>query len=679
MLFNKPRKFQSIKELFETYVIDNVIVTNDDLSFLYDLVAYFRPKNSKTQVSINELLEYLSVNENHCRLVSEYLQNLLSHRKFGRMVSDVGIWQDTGFFEEIKKRSWAKILPNQPEKNTMEYVLNQVFYKHTDNDWVQKIPFEELETLFDTLHFSDMFNKTSANDGALGELLTAIGLLAQRMGGRSLESYIIRMAPEYNYLESPFLSLEDEFQQIQQDFTNDGEALHPNSLNYKQFVVLHKQCQDFVHQAYKNSSKYGITLKVSQGLSCISQQLTRVEILMNLLVAENQSDKKRNSILTALKLIEYNCYKNDLTTFLRDSIQSVSYEITQHTATTGEKYITSSSSEYMKMLKASLGGGFIVGFMCIIKVLLSKIDTSAFGYAFLYSMNYAIGFIGIYLLHYTLATKQPAMTATTLIRVIEQGIKNHTKTDEKHSAFADLFARLFRSQFVAFVGNIVMAFPIALGLVWLIDWAMGINIVGNYKWESLLVDANPTKTPVIFHAAIAGVFLFLSGIISGNISNSYKHNKVYYRIAENPFLKRTFGVEKTQRFSKWLEKKWPGISSNFWFGVFMGSTASVGFFLGLNLDIRHITFVSGSIAMGLYGADFSIELIDWIWCFVGMILVGFINFSVSFGLSLSLAFRSRNIAWTEIFPLNKAVWQHFKKRPMSFFFPPKKGQKKNEE
>ena len=55
----------------------------------------------------------------------------------------------------------------------------------------------------------------------------------------------------------------------------------------------------------------------------------------------------------------------------------------------------------------------------------------------------------------------------------------------------------------------------------------------------------------------------------------------------------------------------------------MGSTASIGIFLGLNLDIRHITFVSGNLALALYGANykvsdsmlfwgiFGIGLLDW--------------------------------------------------------------------
>ncbi len=101
----------------------------------------------------------------------------------------------------------------------------------------------------------------------------------------------------------------------------------------------------------------------------------------------------------------------------------MSYEITQHTAKTGEHYITETSKEYFQMLKAAMGAGLVVGFLCIFKVLLGKIETSYFGHAFLYSMNYAFGFITIFLLGYALATKQPAITATTIAKVLENGIK----------------------------------------------------------------------------------------------------------------------------------------------------------------------------------------------------------------------------------------------------------------
>src|SRR6218665_4097019 len=114
-------------------------------------------------------------------------------------------------------------------------------------------------------------------------------------------------------------------------------------------------------------------------------------------------------------------------------------------------------------------------------------------------------------------------------------------------------------------------------------------------------------------------------MISGSIANRDKHVHVYYRIQEHPLLKKSFGREKAKKFADLYEKKWAGVISNFWFGIFMGSTASIGLFFGLNLDIRHITFASGNMALGLYGADFMVTLSLVIWCVVGIGVIGLVN------------------------------------------------------
>lgn len=661
------KKQYSVKEVFDSHIKDGAVAKHTGFLLLYDLVRYFRPKRVSHNISLLELIGYLQENPEQCKILGAYIKDLLSGRQFGRMISEVGILQDSSFFYELNRRFLAKILPFQPEKDTLQYILNQVFYLQTDYLWIERIDRKEFRLLFELLGFHDLFAQEEHQHNSLTQLCEAIGLITQRMSGRTLESDIIHMVPEYSYLESPFLSFEREFDSMHEPILQ-GEPLNEENLNYKQLMVLFHQCQDFVQQAYKNTSKYGITMRVNQGLLRLNQQLSRVKTLIELLVVSSKKDKIDNTICMALKLIEYNCYKNNIRTFIKESTQTVTYEITQFNASTGEKYITDTPKEYLKMLRASLGAGFIVGFLCIFKALLHEVHASAFGHAFLYSMNYAFGFILIYLTGSALATKQPSMTATTLARVVEEGMKKQCKEEEKHSEFAMFFARLWRSQFIAFVGNVIMAFAVALLLVWGAERLWGMNIVAH-SWDKLLTDASPIHSKLILHAAIAGVFLFISGIIAGNVSNKQKHNQFAYRIEEHPILKRALGVKRTKKLAAWLDHKRPGILSNFWFGVFMGSTASIGTFFDLDLDIRHITFVSGNIAMGLYGAAFHLVWSMWIWIFVGLVIVGFINFIVSFGLSLWVAFRSRNIPDSEIFALIKAVWRHFKKAPMSFVLP----------
>src|SRR5690606_8462186 len=104
--------------------------------------------------------------------------------------------------------------------------------------------------------------------------------------------------------------------------------------------------------------------------------------------------------------------------------------------------------EYYHMLYTACGAGLVVGFLCIFKIYLGKAELSDFGHAFLYSMNYAFGFILIYLLGFTLATKQPAMTAAAIVSSIEHGLSNKDDMADRHRSFAILFSRLFRSQFI---------------------------------------------------------------------------------------------------------------------------------------------------------------------------------------------------------------------------------------
>lgn len=666
----KPSKISTIDILFDQEIA--LFVKNEStvkLDFLIELVGFFRPKNKfNKSVSIRLLIDYIKENPSKLVFFKEYLAIVFSKKKITRMLSNSGILQDSDFLFEIKKRIFAKLLPHQPEKDTLEYVLNQVFYKDTDSIWINKIANNEIFELFELLNFHDIY--FSVDDvSPLREMLSAMSLISQRMSGRAMEDDVLKMVPEFEQYESPFAAFEKELLHIETTLkTNTFHYITDTDINYKQLVVLHKQCEDYVEQAFKNSSKFGISLKVNQSLLRIRQQLDRVKNLFPFLIVNDSYSKAENSINLFKQLVQLNCIKNNVSQLINQSTQLISYEITQHTAKTGEHYITESKKEYFGMFKSALGGGFIVGILCVIKMFCTQVETSNFGHAFLYSLNYALGFIAIYLFGFTLATKQPAMTASTIIQVLENDSNASGNSKNKHKAFAQLFARLFRSQFIAFVGNILMAFPVSLGIIYSLELVFDYNFAENAA-NKFITDLNPVLSLSILHAAIAGFFLFLSGLISGNVSNKNKHHKVYYRLQEHPLLKKTFGISRTIKISKWFENNWAGIVSNAWLGIFLGSTASIGLFFGLNLDIRHITFASGNFALGVYGNHFFISNSTIIWSILGISIIGFINFMVSFLLSLGLAFRSRNIPVKQLFIMNKAIWKHFIKKPLSFFIP----------
>ena len=110
------KKQYSVKEVFDTHIKDGVVPEHTGFLLLYDLVRYFRPKRASHSISLLELIGYLQENPAQCKILGQYIGDLLTQRHFGRMISEVGILQDSSFFYELNRRLSAKILPFQPVK-----------------------------------------------------------------------------------------------------------------------------------------------------------------------------------------------------------------------------------------------------------------------------------------------------------------------------------------------------------------------------------------------------------------------------------------------------------------------------------------------------------------------------------------------------------------------------------
>jgi len=669
-LFARLRPKSDLNKIFRKYFGENQLwlERKDSPSILAQVVNSMRPriwKRSKN-VDIEPLIHLLIANKSYAENFKEYLRILFENKRFDQLLTDADIINDVSFIYELKQRLVSKLIPNQPDINSVEYVLTQVFYVKHDIEWLNTIPEEQVQKLLDLLTTSSQEGTTNKNRNT--QLIYAAQLLTSRISGAAVESEVIKMVPEYENFDNPFLSLQRELHDYLQKIEKTGQTkVKEEDVDYKHIMVLHSQCIEYIDNAYKNTKRFGISLRVNQYLLRIRQQLHRLYKILGILLITPGEKKDENQLVLIRFLISINYQRNNILELLNLSTKRVAFEITQHKAKSGEHYITKDKSEYRKMLNASLGGGAIVGLMCISKLLLSKLDMSPFGAAFMYSMNYALGFIVIYLLGYTLATKQPAMTASSFITSLEEG-RSSGKKRMKYASFAILFAQLWRSQFIAFVGNVFMAFPVALLGIWVIDLLGDINIA-EAKSEKILKDIHPFKSLAILHAAIAGVYLFLSGVIAGSVSNRIKHNRIPFRIKEHPLLKVVLGKDKTSRMADFVAAKYSGISSNFWFGVFMGSTGAVGYFLGLNIDIRHITFASGNLALGMYGAEWEVALNTLLMLILGIGLIGLFNFIISFTLSVIVAMRSCDLPLYQLRYLFSSVLEYFLRKPLHFFLP----------
>ena len=617
---------------------------------------------SLKRTNFEVFLAYLKNNEEIKNNFRDYLFILFSNKSFAKALTDANILSENAFFPELKKRISYKFLPPVEDENTVSYIISKVLFNpQSDSNYIKNIKPEDGSEFFKLMEIE----KISSLPKVKKELLISANILALRSVGNALEAGIAKMVPEYKNFDNPFIALQSELDSLIGRFKED-ENLQINSkdVDYKQIKIYLQQCLDFVDKAFKNASKFGISSKINKSLLKIRQQLRRIQDIIPILVVDNEEDVLINSKNLVSNTLKYNSHRNNVRELIDDSTRLISHLITSHTAETGTHYIATSSKEYLKMFWKASGGGIIVGFLCIFKMMMSYSHGSEFSHAVLYSLNYAFGFIIIYLLGFTLATKQPAMTAATMAKVLS----DESSSDKNYKEFANLVAKLSRTQFIAFVGNVLWSFPVALAIIYGMDWFLDKNYA-TLKADKLLKDLNPIESKAILHACIAGFFLFISGIISGNISNSSIFNQVPERISQSPFLNQVIGAKNSKKLSDFYTKHWAGIISNFWFGIFLGVIAPLGIFLGLDLDIRHITFSAGNFALALYGKGFDIDTYTFVISLVTIFLIGAFNFIVSFGLSMLLAFRSRKVNFGELTIIYKTILKYFIKNPLRFFIP----------
>jgi len=186
----------------------------------------------------------------------------------------------------------------------------------------------------------------------------------------------------------------------------------------------------------------------------------------------------------------------------------------------------------------------------------------------------------------------------------------------------------------------------------------------------LLHDLDPFHSLALPHAAIAGVYLFLSGLIAGYYDNLAVYNKIGERIRRHRTLQRLMPASWLSRLGGFIEANLGAIMGNFLFGVFLGSTATIGYLFGLPIDIRHIAFASANLAHGLFNlpAD-EISISPILLSFLGVLLIGAVNLMVSFSLALFVALRSKEVRFFEWGRLTRLIIGHLMSHPFDFIWP----------
>lgn len=641
-----------------------------DAQLLIELVKELRPRRfskNKAQSGVELLIALLKTEPQLAASLKEYLLRLMEEKNFKRLLTDSGILSNEGFFRETSKKISHALLPQVYAERDVTSLLNHLFYKKKDHRWVNTIPDETWAELLQVLQFTETCYLETDNP-LLNQLLNSILILSQRIATMGIEPELADKLPELEQFESPFLMQNREITLYVEGFMHAGFDRTTENADYKHILVMLGQCEEYIYTIRKNKTKFGASLSLTYLLQRLTQHIDRIKVLLELVdISEDDFAFQREAIFFK-KMVRAENRKNSLREHFEGNIELLAFQITEHAGKTGEHYITNSKKEWLSMFRSASAGGFIVGFLTIFKVLIYYLKMAPFGQAFFYSMNYSFGFIGIHITHSTLATKQPAMTASKIASSLD--IKGGSR-EQALNSLVQMIAQVSRSQFVAFVGNVLLAFPVAYGLSWLYQYLMGQPLAEEEKALHMLHELHPLESPALFHAGIAGVFLFLSGLISGYYDNKSIYNKIPQRIEQHWLLRKLMGQKLLSRFAAYMGDNMGSLAGNFFLGIFLGSIGTIGMFFGLPLDIRHITFSSGNFGLALASLNNQVSWQTLVTCILGIVGIGFMNFIVSFSLAIFVAIKSRKVNFKESRKLLVKLSEHLLLQPKDFFFPPK--------
>jgi site-specific recombinase len=658
---------------FEKLIISNEILPahsrRNGLAFLVALFSEIRPGAGKTRMNAeknllrvtNELREHKLVlaNMQHA-LLSQLLNSNLTNA-----ITESGIPLARGFWQELANRLKHKVLPVLQDENDFLYVVNNVFFKKSDYEWVEAISRQAWIDFFEAIGFSF----SPRHNNLKKELLQSLKILSFQVAQLGLEKEVLSYLPDEQRTEdTPFVLQNYTVQNLEKIMRKINSDNGTGSV----FLQLNNTIQDcyaLIDYIRNNHAEKGASLQQTYLLLILSNRLQRMQLVVDVLDADNRFDTGRFVDIFRL-LLRNEKRKNSIREFLSQGVGYLAYQIAEHKGTKGHKYITNTRKEFYKMIGSAMWGGFIISFIAIIKNLIGKLKLAPFPLGFLYSINYSAGFVLIEETKSTLATKQPAFTASAVASSLDTR-KNGEEPDLYN--LAATVAKVSRSQIASFFGNLIIVFPLTFLLAWGYNLLFGYKIAEGDVAMKMLRDQHPWRSPALFYACITGFFLFLSGIIAGYWQNKIQYGRIKERLKKHPALKISMSSKRLDKLANYIEKNFGALIGSIALGFFLGFAAILGNIFGIPFDIRHITIAAGNSAIAVYGLGVeNIPPYFLLAVFGGVLAIGFLNFLISFSLAFLVAVKSRGIRYVQYPRFFRILGKYFLQHPREFILPSKK-------
>ena len=626
------------------------------------IVKYLRHGTARKATDrFNLVIDVLAADPALCKLFATRFHEWLAQAHIYPALVGLGIFSRTGFTREVSMRVYERFNPSYKDLNKLHDVFLYLFYSRHDQKWLQTITLRQWLNLYHLLkQHAEAESMTAAARQIWQARLHALEMLSIWVAAEELDPDFMRIEPKLLEVDSPFIALKREIAALEMHYQT-SETRYDDA----HIRVMLDQCRKVVERLRRKGTGVGAgsSVKMAHLLERLSQTLDRLELLLDVQMAEDTHTYQRLNLNLLYSLTVAAIEQRTTGLLWKRSVKMLARSISENSGDHGEHYITRNRSEYWGMLRSAAGAGVLIALMTLIKIHVNEQGYGEFKTMVLVSLNYAIGFMMIHMLHFTVATKQPAMTASSIAFEVERSDTGRAVNKK----LATLFIDVVRSQSVAVFGNVSVAILLAAVISGLFAFYQHQPLLSTEMVSHQLKSIRPFTQPTLFYAAIAGVWLFCSGIIAGFFDNRANYLDLRKRLSVHPLLMKIMPKQLRICFANYMHVHYGSLAGNFFFGILLGVTGYIGYLLDLPLDIRHVAFSSANLGYAAISSNMSV--FSFILGLLSVLLIGLINLWVSFTLALWVALRARDSKIDSFSMLASTIWTQIKENPLNLIFP----------
>lgn len=566
------------------------------------------------------------------------VRSVLTQTRAIKLFGEVGMPNDRGLWAETADRLARKFLPEAPAPHELWRLVNQIIRSVSDLSWLGPAADPLLHRL--AAIGGDCWEPIRAS------IIDAISMLTTRLAA-------LGMGEEFRTRTSV-------------TGVRDSPLYHLARARPMEMPALIDACRRHLDQVRIALEDSGVSIDVVYSLDSIDRGLNRIELLLPFVDPDDELEPTYEIRAVIAAVGRGLVASRSFVQLMSDNLRLLARKVIERAGKTGEHYVTSSRREYFQMLASAAGGGVLTLGTAVAKYLVKWQHFAPFIDGLMSSVVYAGSFVVMQLVGFTLATKQPSMTAAALAGTIRDRA-GPGRLDE----LVPLIARIARSQFAAALGNVSAVIVTALAFDLLYERLSGHPFLDEATSRGVVASFDPLGSGTIFFAAFTGVLLWLSSLVAGWFENWVVYRRIPEAI-EHHAWGETLGTARMKRWAHFLEHQAAGFGGSIALGFLLGLVPVFAKFFGLPLDVRHVTLSSGSLTLALRSVG--IESVGWgpaIWAMLGIAVIGLLNFGVSFALALLVALRARDVPRGERRTLPGAVFKRFLKKPLEFFYPPR--------